>query len=101
MPSGETGEATGSWAEEVASPYYLFKAAGYTVDITSIAGGEIPFGEYLVGGRAVPPSPSCVQVLSQAHACLKGRVNGILLMVRVSNNPVKSVVNQVAPAFVG
>ncbi|MEW5307153.1 MAG: hypothetical protein WDW36_009566 [Sanguina aurantia] len=42
---GETGEATGSWAEEVASPYYLFKAAGYTVDITSIAGGEIPFDE--------------------------------------------------------
>lgn len=43
--TGDTTDPTGLWAEEVASPYFLFKAAGYAVDITSIAGGEIPFGE--------------------------------------------------------
>lgn len=32
------------FAEEIASPYYLFKNAGYDVKFASIAGGKIPLG---------------------------------------------------------
>ena len=32
---------TGSWMEEVASPYYVFTAKGYAVTIASIKGGEV------------------------------------------------------------
>eukprot|EP01010_Urceolus_cornutus_P001117 NODE_1633_length_816_cov_234.529335_g1271_i0.p1 GENE.NODE_1633_length_816_cov_234.529335_g1271_i0~~NODE_1633_length_816_cov_234.529335_g1271_i0.p1 ORF type:complete len:245 (+),score=92.32 NODE_1633_length_816_cov_234.529335_g1271_i0:63-737(+) len=33
---------TGSWLEETAAPYNVYVAAGLTVDIFSIAGGDIP-----------------------------------------------------------
>lgn len=33
---------TGLWIEEIASPYYLFKDAGYEITIASTAGGAIP-----------------------------------------------------------
>lgn len=33
---------TGLWLEELASPYYLFKGAGYEVVISSPAGGPVP-----------------------------------------------------------
>ena len=33
---------TGLWIEELATPYYLFKKAGYEVTIASPAGGAIP-----------------------------------------------------------
>lgn len=33
---------TGLWLEELASPYYLFKGAGYDVVISSPAGGPVP-----------------------------------------------------------
>jgi putative intracellular protease/amidase len=36
---------TGTWLEETAAPYYVFTGAGHTVDIVSIAGGEIPVDE--------------------------------------------------------
>jgi putative intracellular protease/amidase len=36
------GKDTGYWLEEVASPYNLLIDAGYTVEISSIAGGEPP-----------------------------------------------------------
>lgn len=39
---GDTGKSTGLWLEELATPYYAFKDAGYDVDIVSIAGGEVP-----------------------------------------------------------
>lgn len=40
---GETGQHTGSWAEEVAAPFYVFQAAGFKVVIASVKGGEIPW----------------------------------------------------------
>lgn len=33
---------TGSWLEEIATPYYAFKAAKHEVSIVSIAGGVVP-----------------------------------------------------------
>ncbi|MEW5316116.1 MAG: hypothetical protein WDW38_007502 [Sanguina aurantia] len=47
----EGSGTTGLWAEELASPYYVFKNAGYDVKIVSVAGGKIPFDE----GSLAPP----------------------------------------------
>lgn len=46
---GDTDTGTGCWVEEVAAPYYEFKAAGYDVTIASIKGGEVPFDEASLG----------------------------------------------------
>jgi putative intracellular protease/amidase len=40
---GATDHPTGSWAEEVAAPYYILKDAGVEVTIASIDGGVVPF----------------------------------------------------------
>lgn len=39
---GDTGEATGVWFEELATPYYAFVDAGAQVAIASVRGGGIP-----------------------------------------------------------
>jgi len=39
---GDTGEKTGFWLEEFASPYYVFKDAGAEVTLASPAGGQPP-----------------------------------------------------------
>ena len=39
---GETGQKTGFWLEEVASPYYEFTEAGSEVQLASPQGGEPP-----------------------------------------------------------
>lgn len=39
---GDTGERTGFWLEEFASPYYVFRDAGADVTLASIAGGQPP-----------------------------------------------------------
>lgn len=45
---GDTGEATGFHWEEVATPYWQFRDAGFDVDFASVKGGEPP---------AAPQSP--------------------------------------------
>ena len=39
---GDTGKATGLWAEELAVPYYRFTDAGVQVDLASPQGGPAP-----------------------------------------------------------
>jgi putative intracellular protease/amidase len=39
---GDTIHQTGVWLEEIASPYYLFNAAGAQLTIASPKGGEVP-----------------------------------------------------------
>ncbi|WP_088330894.1 type 1 glutamine amidotransferase domain-containing protein [Lacimicrobium sp. SS2-24] len=39
---GDTGEKTGFWLEEFASPYYVFKDAGAEVTLASPKGGQPP-----------------------------------------------------------
>lgn len=39
---GESGKQTGFHYEEMTTPYYLFKDAGYEVVLASVAGGEPP-----------------------------------------------------------
>lgn len=36
------GTTTGLWLEELAAPYYLYKDAGYSIDIASPKGGQTP-----------------------------------------------------------
>lgn len=53
---GSTGKPTGVWLEELAAPYYIFLAAGFDVDIASIAGGKVPLDPGSVEGEP----PECV-----------------------------------------
>lgn len=39
---GNTSEPTGVWLEELTTPYYAFKDAGYEVEIVTVAGGDVP-----------------------------------------------------------
>ncbi|MEO1050595.1 MAG: type 1 glutamine amidotransferase domain-containing protein [Bacteroidota bacterium] len=39
---GNTGEKTGVWLEELASPYFVFRDAGTEVTIASPLGGQVP-----------------------------------------------------------
>lgn len=39
---GAPGTTTGSWLEELATPYYMLRDAGHDVMLTSIKGGEAP-----------------------------------------------------------
>lgn len=39
---GDTGNKTGMWLEEFASPYYVFKDAGYSITLASPMGGQVP-----------------------------------------------------------
>jgi len=39
---GDTGNKTGMWLEEFASPYYAFKDAGYSITLASPMGGQVP-----------------------------------------------------------
>lgn len=39
---GLSGKVTGTWFEEVATPYYRLKGAGYEVVLASLTGGEAP-----------------------------------------------------------
>ncbi len=39
---GDTGEKTGFWLEEFATPFYVFRDAGATVTLASPAGGQPP-----------------------------------------------------------
>lgn len=44
------GLKTGVWLEELAVPYYLFRAKGYQVVVSSIKGGEIPIDAASLAG---------------------------------------------------
>jgi putative intracellular protease/amidase len=43
---GETGRATGFYVSEAAHPWEVFRAAGFEVDLASVAGGEPPQDGY-------------------------------------------------------
>jgi len=51
LGSASDAAETGSWMEEVAAPYYIWKEKGYDITIASLKGGEVPFDE----GSLNPP----------------------------------------------
>lgn len=72
---GSTGKKTGYWWEELAAPYYCFKAKGYDVVISSIKGGEAPVDQASLQGDFVMPA-SCQKALKddQFQAAKKNSV---------------------------
>ncbi|KAL4426169.1 hypothetical protein ABPG77_007451 [Micractinium sp. CCAP 211/92] len=76
------GRPTGCWAEEVGSPYLLWRQKGFTVDLASVSGGEIPWDQASLEGdfftpeaqafmkdehalKAMKATPSAEEVLAQ------------------------------------
>lgn len=57
---------TGSWLEEFAAPYYIWKEAGYDVDLGSISGGKIPLDEASLSGDFLTESAKRFQADSEA-----------------------------------
>jgi putative intracellular protease/amidase len=53
---GDTGSKTGSWLEELASPYWTFIDEGYSVDLASIKGGAAPLDPVSVGPPWLTPA---------------------------------------------
>jgi len=50
---GDSGQATGCWAEELVTPYYIFKEAGAHVVVASLKGGKIPIDKTSLEGNFV------------------------------------------------
>src|SRR6185503_2347614 len=67
---GETGEKTGLWLEELATPYYVFVDAGFDVDIASPKGGKAPFDPKSVGAAGDRPK-SVERFLDDSRATAK------------------------------
>ncbi len=64
---------TGVWLEETSTPYYVFKEAGFAVELASIAGGPIPIDNGSVNGGFFVESakkflhdPEALQALSHS-----------------------------------
>jgi putative intracellular protease/amidase len=71
---GSTGEPTGVWFEELATPYYAFVDAGAEVSIVSITGGEVPIDPRSVK-LAGENEPSVDRFLRDASAMTKIRMS--------------------------
>ncbi|MFN9727814.1 hypothetical protein [Acidovorax sp.] len=48
---GDTGQATGVWAEELATPYFALIDAGAVVHLASTQGGAVPVDPGTRGAR--------------------------------------------------
>lgn len=53
----KNGVSTGLWLEELAAPYYLFKDAGYEVDIATPKGGKTPLDPNSIAADALTDIP--------------------------------------------
>jgi putative intracellular protease/amidase len=58
----DSGDLTGVWAEELATPCYLFRDAGAKVTIASVRGGPVPFDPRSISGSE-PQSDSVQRML--------------------------------------
>ncbi len=67
---GDTGRQTGLYFEELATPYWAFRDAGFQVEIASIAGGAPPVDP--ASRDAAPASVRRFQDDSEAMAALDG-----------------------------
>ena len=55
----DSGDLTGVWAEELATPCYLFRDAGAKVTVASLRGGPVPFDPRSISGSE--PQPDSVR----------------------------------------
>lgn len=63
------GTLTGLWAEELATPYYALRDAGFGATLASIGGGPIPFDP--LGVKAADPLPRSVERLLADRAAMQ------------------------------
>lgn len=63
------GQVTGVWAEELATPYYVFHDAGLVITLASIKGGPIPFDPRSINDE---PKPDSVQRFLADRAAMQG-----------------------------
>ncbi|CAE8703027.1 unnamed protein product [Polarella glacialis] len=64
------GHETGAWSEEICGPYYVFKDAGCSVEVCSIAGGDIPIDKASVTGDFLTENDKRME--SDGNHALKG-----------------------------
>lgn len=53
---GTSNEKTGVWLEELTTPYYAFKDAGYDVEIVTVSGGDVPIDPRSLSDEEKPES---------------------------------------------
>lgn len=68
---GDTDQLTGSWLEEIAAPYYVFKEAGCEVVLASIKGGAVPLDEASLSGDFFTPAAKRFKDDAEAWAALQ------------------------------
>ncbi|WP_309396955.1 ribosomal protein L7/L12 [Cerasicoccus maritimus] len=71
---GDGGKPTGVWMEEVTTPYYEFKDAGYEVVVASPEGGVMPIDPRSMEGRGITWSVKRYQDDEQAQAVFANTV---------------------------
>lgn len=77
---GASERATGIWAEELATPYYLFGEAGYAMDIASPKGGAVPF------------DPASLRPSGQNSAMVESLLNDPRALIKIRNSlPLASI----------
>jgi putative intracellular protease/amidase len=69
--------STGSWLEEIAAPFYVFKEAGYDVDIASISGGKIPLDEASLSGDFLTDTAKKFQSDAEASKALENSKSAV------------------------
>jgi putative intracellular protease/amidase len=74
---GDSGRATGIWAEELATPYQLFQEAGYAVNVASPKGGKVPFDPSSL--RPAGENPASVEYLMNDAEAQKQITNSLPL----------------------
>ena len=53
---GTSNEQTGVWLEELTTPYYAFKDAGYDVEIVTVSGSDVPIDPRSLSDEEKPDS---------------------------------------------
>lgn len=72
---GDDPRPTGVWFEELTTPYYTFVDAGMTVDLASVAGGNIPIDPHSIEADGKNPASverflKDTQAMAKLHASL-------------------------------
>lgn len=65
---GDTGKPTGFHYEELTTPFYLFRKAGYEVVLASVQGGEPPYDPNSLKEPLEDNAASVVEFLRDEHA---------------------------------
>ena len=67
---GDTGRKTGFWLEELAAPYYVFKAAGADITLASPLGGQPPLDPKSDAAEAQTDDTRRLEADAEAKAAL-------------------------------